>query len=85
MKNIHDWFSEYGESHQNETNKLIHWICIPLIFWSIIALLSLIPDTILNVFNNSFLNDLVHWGTLIIILGLFFYLRLSICRKISFI
>ncbi len=78
MKNIQDWFSEYGESHQNKTNKLIHWICIPLIFWSIIALLSLIPDTLLNVFNNPFINDLIHWGTFVIILGLLFYLRLSI-------
>ena len=78
MKNIQDWFSEYGESHQNKTNKLIHWICIPLIFWSIIALLSLIPDTLLNVFNNPFINDLIHWGTFVIFLGLLFYLRLSI-------
>ena len=44
--------SEYGESHQNKTNKIIHWICIPLIFWSIIALLSLIPHSYLDVFNN---------------------------------
>ena len=78
MKNIQDWFSEYGESHQNKTNKLIHWFCIPLIFWSIIALLSLIPDTLLNVFNNPFINDLIHWGTFVIFLGLLFYLRLSI-------
>jgi len=77
MKTIQDWFNEYGESHQNKTNKIIHWICIPLIFWSIIALLSLVPDTMLNVFNNSFINDLIHWGTFIIFLGLLFYLRLS--------
>jgi len=77
MKTIQDWFNEYGESHQNKTNKIIHWICIPLIFWSIIALLSLVPDTMLNVFNNSFINDSIHWGTFIIFLGLLFYLRLS--------
>ena len=77
MRTIQDWFSEYGESHQNKTNKLIHWICIPLIFWSIIALLSLVPHTILNVFNNAFLNALMHWGTVVIFFGLFFYLRLS--------
>jgi len=77
MKTIHDWFSAYGESHQNKTNKLIHWICIPLIFWSIIALLSLIPHSYLDVFNSSTLNDFMHWGTVIIILGLLFYLKLS--------
>lgn len=74
MKTIHDWFNEYGESHQNKTNKIIHWICIPLIFWSIVALLSLIPqETILFDWNYNFF----HWGTIVIIFGLFFYLRLS--------
>ena len=58
MKTIHDWFNAYAESHQNKTNKLIHWICIPLIFWSIIALLSLIPHSYLDVFNNILLNQL---------------------------
>ena len=39
MKNIQDWLDEYGESHRNETNKTIHWICVPLIFFSLVALL----------------------------------------------
>ena len=77
MKTIDNWFDEYGESHQNKINKLIHWICIPLIFWSIIALLSLIPNSYLDIFNNSMVNELMHWGTVVIILGLLFYLRLS--------
>jgi len=39
MKTIHQWLSEYGESHQDHTNKTIHWICVPAIFFSIIGLL----------------------------------------------
>ena len=74
MKTIHDWFSEYGESHQNKTNKIIHWICIPLIFWSIIALLSVIPQKFIKLGGEY---NFFHWGTIVIILGLFFYLRLS--------
>jgi uncharacterized membrane protein YGL010W len=35
MKTIQQWLTEYGESHQNETNKTIHWICVPSIFFSI--------------------------------------------------
>lgn len=38
MKNIQTWLNEYGESHQNATNKAIHWICVPLIFFSITGL-----------------------------------------------
>jgi uncharacterized membrane protein YGL010W len=39
MQTIDQWFNRYGESHQNATNKLIHWICVPLITWSVLALL----------------------------------------------
>ena len=43
QKTIQDWFNEYGESHRNPTNKLIHWICVPSIFFSIVCLFSLVP------------------------------------------
>ncbi len=39
MRTVNQWLSEYGESHRNETNKLIHWICVPAIFFSLIGLL----------------------------------------------
>ncbi len=43
MRKIDQLFNEYAESHQNATNKTIHWICVPLIFWSILGFISLIP------------------------------------------
>ena len=33
MKSLEQWFAEYGESHQNPTNQIIHKICVPLIFF----------------------------------------------------
>ena len=30
---------EYASSHQNKTNKLIHYIAVPIIFWTITAML----------------------------------------------
>ena len=30
MKTAKQWFDEYAVSHQNETNKLIHFICVPV-------------------------------------------------------
>lgn len=38
MKSIDKWLDEYGESHKNPTNKLVHWICVPLIFFSIVGI-----------------------------------------------
>jgi uncharacterized membrane protein YGL010W len=31
--------TEYHKSHLNRTNQLIHYVCVPLIFWSITAAL----------------------------------------------
>jgi uncharacterized membrane protein YGL010W len=39
MPTLQQWLSEYGESHQNVTNKTIHWICVPFIFFSIVGFL----------------------------------------------
>ena len=43
MRKIEKLIAEYGESHQNKTNKLIHWLCVPSIFFSIVALVWCIP------------------------------------------
>ena len=32
-----EWFDEYGESHQNHLNKLLHWVCVPAITASSLA------------------------------------------------
>ncbi len=43
MRTTEQWPSEYGESHQHGTNNLIHWVCVPLIMFSLIGLLWSIP------------------------------------------
>lgn len=77
MKTIQQWFHEYGLSHQNHTNKLIHWICVPLIFFSITGLLASIPSGALQQPFPAPLQPYVHFGTILLLLGLLFYLRLS--------
>lgn len=42
MTTIHQWLDQYAESHQNPLNILIHWWCVPIIFWSISGLLFLV-------------------------------------------
>ena len=39
LRKIDDLFQHYGESHRNPANKAIHWICVPLITWSVLAAL----------------------------------------------
>jgi uncharacterized membrane protein YGL010W len=39
VRRVDQWFERYGESHRNSANKAIHWICVPLITWSVLAAL----------------------------------------------
>lgn len=43
MRSVHEWFGNYSKDHRNPTNRLIHWVCVPLILWSVIAALWVIP------------------------------------------
>jgi len=38
MKTLDAWLDEYAESHQNPVNKTIHWICVPLITFSVLGI-----------------------------------------------
>lgn len=39
MRRIDALFDRYGESHRDPRNEAIHWVCVPLITWSLLALL----------------------------------------------
>ena len=77
MRSIDELLSEYGESHQNATNKGIHWLCVPLIFFSILGLIVSIPsDSIRETISPG--NPYVNWGTMVLALVLIYYVTLSI-------
>ncbi|TWT16904.1 DUF962 domain-containing protein [Luteimonas wenzhouensis] len=40
---IDRWFASYSADHRNPTNQRIHVVAVPLILWSVIALLWCIP------------------------------------------
>ncbi|MFY0256124.1 DUF962 domain-containing protein [Chitinophaga sp. 30R24] len=71
MKNIHQWLDDYGSSHRNPTNKLIHWICVPTIFFSIVGFLYAIP---LPFQPSGMYLTVAHVALLLLII---YYLRLS--------
>ncbi len=43
MRTIEQWFDEYGVSHKNPTNVKIHKVCVPLITWSLLGMMWMIP------------------------------------------
>ncbi|WP_299110060.1 Mpo1-like protein [uncultured Winogradskyella sp.] len=79
MRKIDALLSEYAVSHQTKLNIAIHYVCVPLIFFSLIGLLASIPvpEAIRAVFPHV-LVPYIHFGTLVIVLGLIYYLRLSL-------
>ncbi|HXH76842.1 MAG TPA: Mpo1-like protein [Bacteriovoracaceae bacterium] len=72
MRTFDQWMNEYGVSHKNHTNQMIHKVCVPLIMLSVVGLLWAIPSP------DAF--SVVHylnWATLFVAGVLIFYLTLS--------
>ena len=70
MRSVHDWFASYSKDHQNPTNRLIHWICVPAILWSVIAAIWTLPVP-------TSLGQPGLWCALLMVGVLTFYWRLS--------
>lgn len=68
QKPLSIWLSEYAISHQNTANKRIHYICVPIIFLTIVGLLYHISGYLLSVITIGVL-----W----------FYIRLSLLSFIA--
>ena len=75
-KSINDWVDSYAESHQNSTNKKIHWICVPLIMFSLLGLLSAIKLFDVKGFEMNLCYVLIIFAWL-------FYLNLSLIISIG--
>ncbi len=74
-KEIDVLFDKYAESHQNQTNELIHWICVPLIVFSLLALVWAIPFPHLEFLGRY--NGFVNWASFLIAFSIFYYYKLS--------
>ncbi|QKX17683.1 DUF962 domain-containing protein [Microbulbifer sp. YPW1] len=72
MRTADQWFSEYGESHQNSTNKAIHWVAVPLIYLTVVGLFWSIPQP-------QWMAELVwlNWAVVALIPTMLFYLLMS--------
>ncbi|MGA2775995.1 MAG: Mpo1-like protein [Steroidobacteraceae bacterium] len=70
MRSIDRWLEEYGDSHRNPVNKRVHWICVPVIVWCVLALLWSVPTT------GDF-HSLLNWAVLAVAAALVYYSWLS--------
>ncbi|HTV86409.1 MAG TPA: Mpo1-like protein [Dyella sp.] len=81
---MRDWLDSYSRDHQHPVNQALHWICVPLIVWSAIAMLwtAPVPPSLLRpgawsvfaiVLAFTWYWKHSHWlgGALLIVLSLF--------------
>ncbi len=86
MRKIELLLNEYGESHQNATNKMVHWICVPLIFFTIVGFLyavklpfNILPDIQLNLAHLALIPVLIYYFNLSKSLSVGLLLFVTIC------
>jgi len=73
MRTVNQWLVEYGDSHRNPKNKALHWVCVPVIVWSIIGLLWSLPTPpALRAFNPD-----LNWAGIWVVVALAYYAALS--------
>jgi len=73
MRSVDDWLGEYGASHRNPTNEVLHWICVPPIVLAVMGLLWSLPVPLAFSDTSVWLN----WATLVTLAALLYYAVLS--------
>src|SRR6185437_15489892 len=73
MRSVDDWLGEYGASHRNPTNEVLHWICVPPIVLAVMGLLWALPVPSACSAVSVWLN----WATLVTLAALVYYSVLS--------
>lgn len=83
MRRIEELLQEYGASHTYRTNKIIHWVCVPLIFLSVVGLIWSIPNDFIAQFLARNPNPFANWATVILVIVIAYYFSLSVSLGIG--
>ena len=78
MRTVDALIEEYGESHRNPTNKAIHWLCVPAIFFSTVGLFWSIPQGPLGGLLADPYGPYLNWATIVLLLTTVWYFRISV-------
>ncbi|WP_329742450.1 DUF962 domain-containing protein [Dyella sp. A6] len=70
MRSMQEWLDSYSSDHRNPVNQRFHWLCVPPIVWSVIALLWTIPVPAAFARPGA-------WAVLAIVLAFYWYWRRS--------
>jgi len=79
MKTTDEWLADYGRNHRDGANKLLHWICVPIIVVSIVGLLWSIP--VPEAFSRA--SPALNWGTVFLMASVVYYFIMSISLAVG--
>lgn len=68
-------FNQYAQLHQNPVNRMLQWLCIPLLVFSIIGLVTAIPFPHLNFLGKY--NTYISWFSFLLTFTIYYYIKLS--------
>ncbi|MFI4890046.1 MAG: DUF962 domain-containing protein [Steroidobacterales bacterium] len=74
MRSVNAWLDEYGDSHRNPVNKLLHRVCVPVIVWCVIGLLWSLPTPA----DLHAAMPAANWASLTVLAALVYYAMLSV-------
>jgi uncharacterized membrane protein YGL010W len=74
MRSLDQWLIEYGDSHRNPTNEMLHIVCVPAIVLAVLGLLWCVP--VPAAFRG--LAPGVNWASLAALAALGYYATLSL-------
>lgn len=81
MRGIAELLDAYGESHRHPLNKLLHWLCVPVIFWTVVALLWSLPSPA----DWRVMSVPLNWAVIAMALVQAYYFRLSAPLALGFL
>jgi len=85
MRPVDALLEEYGESHQNHVNKAIHWVCVPLIFFSTVGLVHSIPLGPLAGLVPGEEGQYLSWATVLLAVTVLWYFKMSLSLAIGMV
>ena len=75
MRTLESFIEEYRESHQNQTNILIHKICVPAIMFSVLGIVKALPVP-------ASWPLWLDWASIVVFFAMLFYISLKNMRVV---
>lgn len=79
MKTTDQWLAEYAHNHCDATNKVVHWICVPIIVVSVVGLMWSLP--VPATFRDA--SPALNWGTVFLLAAVVYYFIMSISLAVG--